>query len=497
MARYEALRLKAALEDTRAALSSVQECINDIQGYLHASELIPEAAICSLLNALEAYTGSYNALRHAEEQLLLPPGDRLDEIGEALQRYEERQELAQLREVILGFFRLTAERERMRALLETAKQSLVEICRGPLSEAIEAIRPFEIVVERVKEREEKPFSDADYAAVREAFGEGVAAAVDDRRLKIALEIDPSQYLKDAEDWITAAVEGSGEWEMPSEDDCIEEVSGKDGAEGNVETGAGGGDSAYDDIQKPEKPSFRMRANAAAISLSVAQIKKLVKQFPSLPYALSMVANEKLVAAKTHADQTPRECQLEPKLVEICVKYGLLAYAELDVDGKMSSYLTLTPEGWRYFNDQKRQIALIGQNIAYMVPKPLRACEWTDIFAFRAALLSDYFTARDMAYSLVQPRGTSFAFAYGAKRGKTGSLVSTALLEKGREREDIAWLRGLAHSCQTSGAEQLVLLVKTDEEIPCIRKALALPDDVEKLIEYVCISNGIAPVAPAT
>ena len=102
-------KFRVALDNIKSELSSLKKHIAFVNDCIDAAQLISETNVRSLSEALNRYTSQYAALQEAGDRLSISLSTDITAIEAALKVHEEQLESAQLREIILDYFRLKAE----------------------------------------------------------------------------------------------------------------------------------------------------------------------------------------------------------------------------------------------------------------------------------------------------------------------------------------------------------------------------------------------------
>lgn len=490
MADNDLNSFRSALEGIKTELACLKESIVSINQRIETLQIVPEETIQTLSDILVRYREQYAALRDAGDRISISIGTDINEIENALQLYQERQVFSQLREVILDYFRLSAESARVRTSLEESKRQLMEKCLQPVAELAEDIHAYKIVVENAREpREALP--DREYQMLENAFGLRIADASDNHLLRIDEAADLSDYLN-----------GSCSLLMPVDDDShrrpkigTETKAEKDlASDGESQSSSHAEDTM--DVSVPLWPdfgsyidgiTFRMMDSSAEDEVTLEDIRALIEVHYELPYLLSMLANEKLLSVKKVKALKMRGVSLSQSM-ECLIEKGFVTAVEVSVKDKPKHYLVLTEKGWTCFRNAKLHEAISNKEMYFSVPNLVQACKWTNASLYRTAAICEFMNAVDAQGSVIHEENFSFVYAYADKVNGAGALVSTALLEKGSEAPYLARMKAFALSCKKAEVHRLVILVADANDIVKVNDALMLPDEVQTLVQYGIIGD---------
>jgi len=492
MADIDIRDFKSALDGIKSELGSLQESIASIDDCIKSSQLVSEDMVQNLSEVLNRYKDQYAALRNAGKRISITIGVDINEIEEALQVYEAKHFSSQLREIVLDYFRLTAETARVRTSLEESKKTLMEKCLLPINELSSEIRAYEIVVENARDpKEELP--EPDYLLIEDTFGTRIAEASDNRRLVIDASADLSLYLNGSSDLLmpldTSAPEIPRVIDSPISNADIHDASNENSISDDSSEETSEVFPLWPNYQGyVDKATVNLTTSNTSAPLSASKIKALVDAHPELPYVFSTIANEKLILPFDRLDQTRYDYIPLPQFVDTLFEQGFMSYLEVTFNEQKKKYLTFSDKGWECLLN-KEIYDILAENAPYFaVPEDIQIHHWTNTSAYRTSVICDYMNTAKITGCVVQIPETSISFAFAGKNNNPGNMITTALLEKGKEIEDIAWLLTSITSCKETQAESCIILLQSEEDISYIRNALDLSEELEALVEYVVISD---------
>lgn len=488
---------RSALERIKAELVILKENIVSIKDCIEASHLVTEDMVQALSEVLTRYQDQYAALMRAGDRISVTIGVDINEIESSIQLYEERQVSRQLREVILDYFRLTAEHARVRTSLEESKRRLMEKCLLPAADLSDEIRPYGIVVENARAPRELLPED-EYQLLVDALGTRLADASDQGSLTIDPDADLSAYLDGSCPFLTP-ISDDDQKEMPKHDDDERVGAGENGADRTSDSEAQSDEGSNDEQTDAaalwmdfqgymDGVELRLPEEASGEGPCLDELNELIKEHEELPYVLSTLANEKLMLPFDSLDPGRYSFVPLPHLVDTLVEKGYVMHVELDYDGAAKSYLALTQKGWACFRNRDIHAALAEKITYFAVPDHVQECRWSNAAAYRAAVICDYMNAHKAKGCVAQVKDTSFVFAYADGIDGSNSMVSTGLFEKGSEIIDLAWLQTVAMCCKESDVSGIVILVKDAGDIEKINDELILPEDIRGLVRYSVIGR---------
>lgn len=491
MAGNDLNSFKSALDGIKTELGSLKENIASISRCIEASQLVSDEMVQALSDVLARYRGQYKALRDAGDCISISIGVDINEIENSLRVYEESQTSKQLREVVLDYFRLNAESARVRTSLEESKRKLMEKCLLPVSELSGEIRAYEIVVENARNPQTE-LPEPEFQLLEDTFGLRIADASDNRLLSIEENANLEAYLN-----------GSCRLLMPinAERSCIQQAKTDTGAE-NIEDSNDEprGDSQTDDNEKSPVQlweDFHGYIDGVTVNTSdtvvndeptIEDIHAITEEHCEFPYILSTLANEKLLLPLESMNAQRYDFVPLHKFVESLTEKGFVTTVEVSFEGESKLYLTLTDKGWSCFRNADIHKAISDNASYFVVPEHVKVCAWTNVSLFRTSAICEFMNVIGTRGIVVHAEDSSFVFAYANNVNGVGSMVSTALFEKGNELTSLAWLKNMAMSCKESAVNSFIVLVSNKEDIAKVHPALMLPDEIQMLVKYAVIGG---------
>lgn len=493
MADNDLKGFKSAFEGIKAELGNLKENIASISQCIEASQLISDDMVQALSDVLVRYKEQYTALRDAGDRISISIGVDINEIENSIQVYEESQVSKQLRDVVLDYFRLSAESARVRTSLEESKRQLMEKCLLPTSDFAGEIHAYEIVVENAKApRPELP--EDEYKLLEDTFGSRIADASDNHLLVIDEAADLDGYLNGSCPLLMPInAELSGNSQSGTEIDAENKLTSNDESQETSQTvdKEKGTLPLWDDFcGYIDDVTYNMADNGSKEALTLEDIHTLTEEHYEFPYVLSTLANEKLLIPFEDVCAQRYDYVPIPQFVELLSENGLVTTVEINFAGKTKRYLTLTNNGWDCFRNADIHNAVSSKASYYTVPEHVQVCEWTNASLYRTAAICEFMNAAETRGPVIHAEDSSFVFAYANNVNGVGSMISTALFESGDELPGLAWLKTVAMSCKESAVSSFIILVSDKNDITKVNAALMLPDEIQTLVKYTVIGEDL-------
>lgn len=165
--------LDGYFSDARNSLSRLGSVLESVQTTIDEERLLPDEMTSELQNALDACSASKLVLTEAVAKYSVPAGASLSEMARAISEALDQKEI---RDILTGYFRLTAEADTVFEKLNESKAALQSKCTLSAEQLAGEITPYRIVVEQVQSNSE--FTDEQYDAVEAEIGRTVARALD-------------------------------------------------------------------------------------------------------------------------------------------------------------------------------------------------------------------------------------------------------------------------------------------------------------------------------
>ncbi len=166
-----------AFDDVRAGLASLRSDVQALTKSLDADQYISAQTITLLSCALEGYRVQAERLESLGTELSIPIENSMSEILDAIRAFEERQSSSHLREMLLDYFRLTADIARYNGLLEESKRALMEKCALSGDRLADVLAPYAMAVDYARS-DRTSLTDDQYDAINSVVGERLTAGIE-------------------------------------------------------------------------------------------------------------------------------------------------------------------------------------------------------------------------------------------------------------------------------------------------------------------------------
>lgn len=113
---------------------------------------IPAALIQQILDTAQAYIAHDQTLSRFLEDCMLEGERCISVIHAALDQYRASHDTALFREIIDSYFRLTTTAQKVEEMLEQSKEMLQNTCKLPASGLADALRPYAMIADAVRQR---------------------------------------------------------------------------------------------------------------------------------------------------------------------------------------------------------------------------------------------------------------------------------------------------------------------------------------------------------
>lgn len=443
---------KRQFDRVKDSLQELKEEATRISDYIDSKSLIPQEVISELLGTINSYSEQESALKTLGDSLSISVGANLHDIEEAIHLYEEAHSFAQLREVVLDYFRLTSEVSDIKKILEDSKRALIEKCNEDhLTQ--ETIAPYKIVVDSVKSGSKRLNRD-EYKLIARSIDDDIAYATDHGELIFNANTDILEY--------TSAIT-SDAFAPQQHQEKKNEHSGADilPVSELAPTPTNVTEAVTNTEPTPLWPAYQTYLPdgfSAVISdhsvpATLKELKQLVKQDDIVPYVLWAHAREKLCAGDDKYDDTIALLQKEEYLVR----------SEISFNSITTTFLTLSKKGWSCFTKQDIREFLSHRHVPLNIPVPLCPTPdmWTSLFAARIYAIHNFFTANKQKYLLWPERSVPVA----TPLNEQNYVVCSALFEVGNE---IAELESMKEMTNSLDGRSLIIIVNTKGDIAILK-----------------------------
>lgn len=166
--------------------------LDALSSCLLAGEFVTPEMAATVEESLRNCLKKEDDLRVAAAMLSIPVDSGIDELHAAVSQAENDEKAAALRFIVFDYFRLTSTAEKTLNALNESKKKLMEVCAAIKDEITDPLRPYMLVVERVKNEED--IDQDEYDFITKAIDRKIAGAIDQGVLAIDKDMDISQYL---------------------------------------------------------------------------------------------------------------------------------------------------------------------------------------------------------------------------------------------------------------------------------------------------------------
>ena len=530
MTSIELKKFKDVIEDIKTDLHQLREQSLALCNRIEADFMVPADMIELLSTTLQVYKKKADLLHRTGKEISISISmeSSFGEIEASLNEYEAQQTMASERELVVEYFRLSAESEDVSNSLEASKKLLLDKCRLSGSELTESLIPFGIVVRNVKQNSEK-LPDADYDIVEDQIGKAIARAVDRGNLLI----DPNQGISSYFDGScillqpiqNASLGGTQLITDNPEEAKIVEVSPYFGEEEDkklpttehepnavslpendeVNVGENTTDTKADIVadEPIERKKYWVKFDGyvddvkveihdtPALDLGASKFISTAKQKPGVSMAIFALGHEKLVAVEDVENEETDYYVPGEEITNLLKKQGYISEIVISLGELSKTFYTLTSKGWACFTKSDVVKFLRNEPRHLVVPKHIcmSVSDWTPINALRTMLIRNYFSKQLPPKNYILfPESSTTQFVLGTAIGGDEMVASVcaAVFEAGNEKKDLETIRQLVNSKEQ--LQQLIIIVYTKEDIIRVSNALNLDDEIIKRISYCTVSN---------
>lgn len=375
MADQEIVRIRAAFDGVKTEMADLKASLHEINDALEAERFVSSDMIGALGEVVKRYREQASALESIGAELSIPIGEDITEIDNAIRLYEQKLSSQYIRNLVLDYFRLTAEAADVKMVLEDSKRKLMEKCAVDLAELPSAIEPYGAVVNHIRSGERR-LSDEDYDLVEDHIGKSVARATERGDLTIDEMYDISAYLDDSCD-ILAANDGSDNhmlspgahndsFAQANHDSDTAEAS-KPSAQEDIDVEKAASEADADESQAGNAPvqdpflqgyhgiaggvTVTISGNAPASALKASEYKNLCREKPEVPVAMFWLGHEKIQDKSQRAVNSVEYYAPDPAIVDYLVSHEYFCNITVKCGLFSKNYLTLSGKGWACYTKQ--------------------------------------------------------------------------------------------------------------------------------------------------
>ena len=555
MADQEVMKIRAAFDRVKAEMEALKGGLHDINASLDAECYVSAEMIGALDSIVKRYREQASALESIGAELSIPIGKNITEIENAIRLYEQKLSTQYIRNLVLDYFRLTAEAADVKMALEASKRKLIEKCAVEENQLSSAIKPYGAVVAHIRNGAEE-LSEEDYTLVQKEIGLTIVRAVDRGRLSIDDDADLSGYLDDSCPLLTslddrnATVNTSGSEASPAEpiisdanevendDSATKEVAGNeerehtDACDPEPQTQPQSEPMSLENNPADELPntipdsvlpgykgiaahvSMTITDNTTAASLKAGAYKNLCREKPEAPKTMFWFGLEKLQDEAQFSNSLGEfHVPSLDTIVHLC-EQGYLASFALDSSLLSKRYLTLSEKGWSCYTKQEVLEFLSsdlsankGISRSLIVPEFLRSSvvTWDEQTAISIAFIREFFSKYHRNYQVFLNSHSGLVCADHIADNVT--RVCSCIFVEGKEQENLNALQEQLAELQEN--DTLILVVYAEQDIRILSETMKISslsvvfsvvEDAYKLLsvqgEDVFV-KGISSDAPAS
>ncbi|MBQ1407462.1 MAG: hypothetical protein IIY88_04955, partial [Eubacterium sp.] len=530
MNRQTLIELKKVFESVKSELGEIRGRVKELDRTLDEGRLVPQEMSAHLQELLKRHSEQSALLVSLGAELSIDLDSPVAEIETELDRLSETERIASLRDVVLDFFRLTAEAENVRKALDAAKQTFAEKCRTYDGSDSSFIEPYKTVVANAKSSEE--LSDDDYDTIKDNFETSVLRAADRKQLFIDESTDVSAYLDDSCELLRSQESADGSQieeepiievaDTPPEEGTLEngetgaDISSKGSGQAPADTGnKNGGEQEYDGSAEdagsddtadapaedetlpqsyPLGDGYSGYADSTTIEYKDVPAKELgAKQFISMckqkPEALdALFVFSHQIFLDDEDMNISSESYMSPAstLCDYLLNHGYLAKVTVDHGTGSGAFCMLTSKAWECY--EKSDVIRFFKSIKHVhtVPEALRIRprELTPVIALRLELIHDYFCKKTdkRNYGVFPDHPDHFISANRIDDSQLNTIVCAGVFEKDQSAADIETLKSIIEYKEES---EFRIIVLAAEDIALLSGSLGLDDAAKNRTRY-CI-----------